>query len=296
MIIVKLWGGMGNQLFQYAFGYSLAKKHNDSLRFDTKFYNNQPKHVGKRNIVFEHSFQDTDFLECKRPKEVLFFENKYVNKIIRIFRGFGCLVPNNCFFYKEWTRHYCEKIPYYSLNTNYYDGYWQSAKYFFEYREELLRQFTPSQKIRYDVERKMKCFSKQNTVAIHIRRGDYLLKKNMPAGYTVERLMDYYYRAIEYMASRIDNPVFCFFSDDIGWCKEAFKQLCYRTTFIENVGEEAAIKDLFCISKCKHGIMSPSTFSWWGNWLRSDLENSIIVAPKGNYGNNCFIDEKWIVM
>lgn len=106
--------------------------------------------------------------------------------------------------------------------------------------------------------------------------------------------MQYYKEAMELMIEKLESPTFCFFSDDINWCKENFASLYNRIIFVENSGSNAALLDLLSISACEHGIMSPSTFSWWGNWLRKNTEESIVICPKGDVGNEYFVCRNWI--
>ena len=91
------------------------------------------------------------------------------------------------------------------------------------------------------------------------------------------------------------GPVFCFFSDDIEWCRNTFGS-GEDMVYLSRETEYAAMADLFGIGTCKHGIMSPSTFSWWGNWLREDDNGSIVVLPKGAYANTKFARSEWITL
>jgi hypothetical protein len=87
--------------------------------------------------------------------------------------------------------------------------------------------------------------------------------------------------------------VFYIFSDDISWCKETLSQYIPDMRILKEPENEGAIVDLFSIASCKHGIMSPSTFSWWGNWLRRD-QSGVVVLPAGNYANEFFAEDHWI--
>lgn len=289
---------MCNQMFQYAFGYALAKKHKDQLVFDADFYANQPGHVGKRGVMGVGQLPNLSLLKTvPRPTCIKPFENKYVSHLIRY--NYGCVITLPCVhFMMEKLHRFYEEVPYKAGKNNYYDGYWQTARYFADYTEDIRHEFTPNEEVRSKVESWRKGISAQDCVAVHIRRGDYLNKINQGTLHEGNVIgdVDYYLRAISYMKEQLDNPMFCFFSDDIQWCRETFSDKVENVIFVENSGKGAAMLDLFSIAQCEHGIMSPSTFSWWGNWLRDPAKKSIVIGPKGDHSNIYFIDGTWLKM
>lgn len=298
MIIVKLWGGMCNQMFQYAFGYALSKIYDDELYFDTEFYQNQPSYVGKRAVIGNSEFNLSKMSLCSRPNFVVPFENKYINHLIRYNGGCSCNVFRKGHILIEKYHKYYDTVPFFKGRVNYYDGYWQTSKYFEQFRKGIINEFTPNPIVLAKVNEWKESVGSDNCVAVHIRRGDYLNainQKSLKDGNVIGDL-NYYTKAMDYILEHIDNPTFCFFSDDINWCKDNFSGKYNKTIFVENRGKEAAILDLFSIAKCEHGIMSPSTFSWWGNWLRLNNESSIVICSKGDIGNELFVCQGWIVM
>lgn len=300
MIIIKLWGGLGNQMFQYAYGYALAKKNNDSLYFDVDYFKEQRKGVGKRKVVIDKYFSLSNFEIINRPQNLLnFYENRYVNRIIRMIASGSMLYAGDgCRFFKEPYRLYQTKIPYIEGKKNYYDGYWLTSRYFSEYKKEILKEFTADEECNDIVKDKMASAMLEESVAIHVRRGDYLntKKANAPGGFDEESLNKYYFKAIRIIMEKVKAPIFYVFSDDLSWCKKNIKIPGSKVHYIENTGKKADLLDLLCISKCKHGIMSPSTFSWWGNWMRIDNVNSVVILPKGNYANNYFAEDNWYLL
>lgn len=288
--MIKLWGGMGNQLFQYAFGYMLSQEHKDSLQFDTAFYENQPGHVGKRSYVSDDKLPDLKFdYSFDRPLFLKSIENRYVSHIIRRHFGLNLQVANYHIFI-ERLRHFHPSIPYVVGKINYYDGYWQSAKYFEKYREDLLHLFLPTEKVSKCVWDWKQSLISKNTVGVHIRRGDYV-RSNKPNKFLLG--IDYYKEAIDILRVKLESPLFCVFSDDIEWCRTQFPETD-DIIFVENKVENGDIIDLFSIAACEHGIMSLSTFSWWGNWLRRNQQDTIVVYPEKVYFNEFFIPENWI--
>lgn len=289
---------MCNQMFQYAFGYALARKNKETLCFDVDFYANQPGHVGKRGVVGEEQFPYLSSLKtASRPTSVKPFENKYVSHLIRYNSGCVITLPGVRFMMEKLHLYY-ENVPYKAGKNNYYDGYWQTARYFSDYAEDIRHEFTPNDEVRSKVETWRKSISAKDCVAVHIRRGDYLNKINQGTLHEGNVIgdVDYYLRAISYMKDQLKEPTFCFFSDDIQWCKDTFADKVDNVIFVENSGKGAAMLDLFSIAQCEHGIMSPSTFSWWGNWLRDPAKDSIVIGPKGDHSNEYFIDGSWIKM
>lgn len=293
MIIVKLWGGMCNQMFQYAFGYALAKKYGEELAFDIDFFKNQPSQVGKREVISTNDFALTRLKFAKRPGIVKIVENRYLNHLLRYNTGCEFTSRKVHFFLEKHFKHY-ENVPYKAHLINYYDGYWQSSLYSDFCHEELIREFTPTKSVVEKVSVWKESLSRSNLVAVHVRRGDYLNKINTK---TIEDVVSgpaYYMRAVEYMKKHIEKPTFCFISDDIEWCKNQFGDRIENAVFVENVGKDAAIIDLFTMAACNHEIMSPSTFSWFGNWLRDSNKESIIVCPKVYEPSRKVVMSHWV--
>lgn len=293
MIIIKLWGGMCNQMFQYAFGYALAKKYNDKLCFDTEFYSNQPGHVGKRNIIGATEFPLLGHVEnVSRSPIIQFFENKYINHIFRYNYGLNVKVGHSNIIIEKLHKHYI-LVPYSANCINYYDGYWQSDAYFSEYVEDVRKIFTPAAHILDKVTAWRNSINSNCCVAVHIRRGDYLNKINHGKIDMIDN-QDYYLYAFKTANQILTNPIFCFFSDDIEWCRKTYGSLVPNAIFVENKCKDGALLDLFSIAKCDHGIMSPSTFGYWGNWLRDPSKESLVIFPEGDYSERFITNRNWI--
>jgi hypothetical protein len=186
-------------------------------------------------------------------------------------------IPGN--IYVEKSFNYSE-IPV----VNGIDGYFQSEKYFVDYRDFILDFFSPTLEIQKYIDSKYGDIIKDST-SIHIRRGDYL---NYPDIHPVCD-MDYYKKAIQHFS---DKESFVVFSDDIDWCKKNFSNKFY---FVE--GEKDYI-DLYIMSQCKNNIIANSTFSWWGAWLNKN-EVKKVIAPKKwfgskiNHNTNDLVPSNW---
>lgn len=289
MIIVKIWGGLCNQMFQYAFGYAQGKLKNESVLFDVDFYNKQPTYISSRTLDLCEFFEIPDFETVKRPLFIRPFQNVVISNITRRIPNFHCRLPGGMVYIKEKEHHYSNKLFYTKDADNYYDGYWQSEKYFVDYSKEIRELFKFPDSSVEKVSAWLNSLDNMNTIAIHVRRGDMstgVNKKNNTGNKT------YYETAMRYMSERIKDPVFILFSDDIKWCTEFFNGSEFPVVYQNQPWN--AIDDLCGISFCKHGIMSNSTFSWWGNWL-GEHKNRIVIAPKGITFNDKFIPDRWVI-
>ena len=162
------------------------------------------------------------------------------------------------------------------------DGYWQSEKYFKNIKDEIIKSFTPIHDISEKAKQYIKEIENSNSVSLHVRRGDYVDNTMFKgSGLTITE-MPYYKDAIEFINSKVENPKFFIFSDDIAWCKENFEFLEDKT-FIDDT--KSAIDDMVLMSRCEHNIIANSTFSWWGAWLNRN-KNKIVIAPKVWYKTN----------
>lgn len=147
-------------------------------------------------------------------------------------------------------------------------GYWQSFKYFDDYRSEVIQAFNlPYHRI--------------NAVSIHVRRGDYV---NLPAFDVLP--IDYYDKCIDYFVDK-GHDFFVVFSDDIAWCKEQFKIADCKFYFREGFNE---LEDFIEMSCCRHNIVANSSFSFAAAWLNQNPEK-IVLCPDENY---CWFNDEYI--
>jgi hypothetical protein len=160
-------------------------------------------------------------------------------------------------------------------------GYWQSDFYFKDIRATLVKELVPTAAVPAfpDWQRR------ENTVAVHIRRTDYLVENGFGP------LSEKYYRdAILMIRSRVNDPVFIFFSDDIGWCKQQF--IAEDFLFCEEAAWDKDYLQLFLMSTCKHQIIANSSFSWWGGWLNANPDK-LVIRPEKPFANNALMYESY---
>ncbi len=291
MIIIKLLGGLGNQMFQYAVAKVIADKHNVPVKMDLRgLYAGEdirtkyelhifgiPEQQAKRNEYFPF-FRKTLF-----GSKWLWDSVKKVRKLKR---------------YKEESFRYAPKLIEESTPNMYISGLFQSEKYFAHKRDMILRLYRfPEFTEKLNIE--LAEFIKQdNSVAIHIRRGEFANDPKYRELIGTQNL-DYYYRAIDYIAKQVKAPVFYIFSDDPTWAKENLS-LQYPYKIIDwNTGNRHW-RDMQLMSLCKHNIIANSTFSWWAAWLNQN-PNKIVIAPRRwfgkwaeRYDTTDLIPENWI--
>jgi len=293
LIFVEVVGGLGNQMFQYAFYEKLRKCYgNDKVKLHIGYFKEIRDNKGyELNKVFSiqggGNFHDviTNLLDDKMD---------FFSRVRRKIFGF-----KSSYYIEGKDLSYKENI--FSLDKNrdiYLRGLWQSEKYFSDIKDEILEIFKFP--IITDLKNKkiLNSITNSNSVSIHVRRGDYISNStyNEILGNACDS--DYYIKAINKIYELIDNPIFYIFSDDINWVKENLgivKKL--KVQYIDwNNGQNSFI-DMQLMSLCKNNIIANSTFSWWGAWLNKN-ENKVVIAPKrwflAKKINNDIIPDNWI--
>lgn len=263
MIVSNIIGGLGNQMFQYSLGFSLAKKLNTSLFLDISSFKN-PNIYAKRQ--YELKIFEIDNLFIK--------SNNLINLVNSIFHL--KVNPYLCKSVREVATKYNSSILKKSGRL-YLDGYWQSYKYFSDYEQDIANIYKFRAPLSTQTLKKAQEINKNNSISIHVRRGDYVAdtSTNKHHGTCSQ---SYYQRSIEYISKKVKNPTFYIFSDDPDWVKKniTIKQ---KTVYITHNKTNDSWQDMYLMSKCKHNIIANSSFSWWGAWLNSNI-NKIIIAPR----------------
>lgn len=271
MIIVRLQGGLGNQMFQYALGRVLSIKNKTELKLDTSFFGF--KNIPKRSYDLD-VFNITASIATKKdiPTVYRLFNSKFSNRLIASFRK---IIRN-----KGKEKYFAFDTSVLSIGSNaYLDGYWQSPKYFKEYKDQIRKDFTLKNKPDQNIQVLVEEISKVNSVCIHVRRGDYVGNKNHEViG------VDYYKKGLEQISKLKTIEMIYVFSDDIEWCKSNLK-FEFPTIFVDD--SSRGIKGeghMFLMSKCHNFIIANSSFSWWAAWL-SDNPDKIVICPKQWFGD-----------
>lgn len=280
MIIIRLIGGLGNQMFQYAAGRRTAVANNVELKLDITGYDHQVGITPRKYMLSVFKIQAS----IATKKEIEQFKTS-----------------SRSIIQQRWYRirldllgrHYIQQNKLHSVdqfltipNNSYLEGYWGSEKYFVDIADTICKDFTlkkPPDKANSELIQRIKAC---NSVSIHVRRRDYVTDKKTHNFHGVCGL-NYYKKAVSLITKKVMKPSFFVFSDDPDWCK-ANLRLQYPAVYVtHNLGKEDH-EDISLMSTCKHNIIANSSFSWWGAWLNKNL-NKIVIAPK-NWFKNKAID------
>ncbi|MCC6582760.1 MAG: alpha-1,2-fucosyltransferase [Chitinophagales bacterium] len=273
MIRVALNGGLGNQMFQYATGRALSVVNNTNLLLD--LISLQSKLQSKQLATYRKFELDIFTTDAVINKPV--FTHKYLYPFAKANFYFNIAISKIKYnYFKEKSFEFDAALLKQPDNT-YLDGHFQTEKYF-KNIENLIRN---ELKFKDKLSGKNLHFKNKiescNAVSLHIRRGDYLLNKKNLNKHGVTSL-NYYYKAVSFIASKIDAPVFFVFTDDLKWTKENFNIDFPFEIVDENTAPETSHLDMHLMSLCSHNIICNSTFSWWAAWL-NDNQDKIVIAP-----------------
>lgn len=268
MIIVRIIGGLGNQMFQYAFGkyiekqgfkvkYDITGFHDYTLwdyKLETVFNIDVPK---ANNEEFNHIKDNSKNIFARLRRKVLGFKRLHIQE-------------------KTFNINELKKEKSYYL-----DGYWNTWKYVYAVDNIVRDKFNiPNSQLSIHSKKILSDIQNNNSVSIHFRRGDYVSNKK---NYNILGVcsLEYYQTAINIISEKISNPKFYIFSDDIEWVRNNFYMPNHTIKFIEKTKD---YEELALMSKCKHNIIANSTFSWWGAYLNNNKEK-ICIAPQHWYNH-----------
>lgn len=294
MIVVKLIGGLGNQMFQYAAGRHLASLRHTDLLIDTSFLNKNP-HGAYTKRELELSVFNIDLKEAL-PSDIKKFNIENSTKLTRVLqRNLPILFSN--LYIAESGNVYQKEFLNFSKNT-YLDGFWQSEKYFKSIEAIILKDFIFRNELNFENVNWLNKINSCESVSLHIRRGDYVSSKNSQEHHG-NLSFDYYTKALNLINEKKSNIEVFVFSDDIEWCRQNLK-LRQKTFFVDANQKNNFHLDMLLMSKCKHNIIANSSFSWWAAWL-NQYKNKIVIAPSHWFANKSFntkdlIPSQWILI
>lgn len=271
MIVICLSGGLGNQLFQYAFGRVLSLKNKNELYFYDGLLNKKKSFLTYREYKLHH-FRINIKLANKKDLEI--FEKKSILSIIKNIAG-----KSDYKIYQDFKIGFKKELLKITEDI-FLEGYFQSPKYFDSIRNLLLSEIQIKEKEMLNKKENefINMINNSVSVSIHIRRGDYFNNKATNKMHGVCTI-DYYNNAINYIQNLFNkNCTLYIFSDDVNWVKQNFKieiEHFYASDYILNKD----YLELLCISYCQHQIISNSSFSWWGAWLNKN-PNKIVICPE----------------
>ncbi len=292
--IVKLNGGLGNQMFQYAFAYALAQKTKAKILFDFSYFSETS---ADENVVirpFELKHFKTSCEEATEEDLSTVIQSEHRRKIQRFLWKYFKIRK-----FKPSGNNYQETVPY-SFDKNlfsdeyyYYDGYYQNEAYFKNYRKEIIKHFELGSELDEQNKSILDLIGQTNSVSLHVRRGDYVTLESANKHHGTCSI-EYYEKAIKLMAKKVKTPHFFLFSDDMDWVLKNLK-IDYPFTVV-NINQNRGWYDINLMKHCKHNICANSSFSWWGAWLNENQKKNVIapICWIKKSKKNAIIPKNWI--
>lgn len=288
MYVVRIWEGLGNQMFQYAMAKSLEYRTGQKVYLDINHaYKDsfawEGKHIG-RDYMLDNFKITLEPVQVEKMPAFSFLKQQTIWDKVIFYLGtkmkcpIGFLQDEDGMFHGEYFRR----------RGNYYVfGWFQQEAYFKDIRKVLLKEFRPKEKIAVPAEL-LRILKNENTVSIHVRRGDYLKWGN-----ACDSL--YYHRAMEYMNQKVEKPIYLVFSDDMEWVRN---NLPIQGEVVE-ISENYNFKDyeeLLIMSRCRHQIISNSTFSWWAAWLNQNDKKHVVAPSKWFQSQKNIVPKEWTII
>lgn len=270
MIVVRLLGGLGNQMFQYALGRALALKNHDCLKLDLERYTQLARKAGARQFALSHFNIQAEIAtpaEIYRAKYPLGALSEFVLKLRKqpkdLKVGFDPAVLRR-------------------KGNLYLEGFWQSEDYFKQYSDAIRKDFTPKESLGLAAQTILDEINNADAagrvpVSVHVRRGDYVHHPQIAQ--TLGTLADQYYlQAAELLTEKIQSARIQLFisSDDIPWV-QSHLHLKFAATYVSRPGIQDW-EEMLLMAACRHHIIANSSFSWWGAWLNVD-PTKIVIGP-----------------
>lgn len=281
-IIAQISEGLGNQLFCYAAARGLALKNNVPLYLDADSQY-RVNHFNRKYLL------DNYYVQGER-----------VNKSGTLLGNFGHLIWKSkaikrkkfsIFYFEQGNKLDHDLLSKQLTGVTYLFGYWQNEAYFQEFsneiRKDLMRKTMPSEE-NLSMAGKMQGVS---AVCIHIR-------SYREINGTVNVSKDYFEKAIDYINSKVMNPVYFVFSDDHDWVSEnmEIKGTSIPVKINKDSGDQGAMDDLWLMNQCEHHILSSSSFSWWGAWLADRKDGIVIVQNNSSLVENGTVLKNWVLL
>lgn len=293
VVVAEIIGGLGNQMFQYANAKALALAKGRQLELDLSGFEKYKLHNG---YELKRVFGISEPVASKRVLRAVFgiwqlvglVSPKLRNRLARICVGPKFLYEKEFGFKKIELR----------ADIQYLSGYWQSAKYFENNADAIRQDFT----FQLPDNEKLNSFrdailrAGENAVSVHVRRGDYLAKKNVALFASLPD--QYYIDAVSLLKRNRKAPKFFVFSDDIDWCRANF--VGEEFVFVSGFSGDMSYLDMYLMSICNSNIIANSTFSWWGAWL-NNAPNKIVLAPTAWFSDKSIktsdiYPDEWILL
>lgn len=268
MVIVHLYGGVGNQLFQYTFGEYIRCKYGLNVYYD----------VSSFGILETYRDYQLDVITKDLPlyKTGPFFfsrYNKYIRYVLRLAFKSQPGVKYICDYEDEFTEDILNDS---GCKILYFDGYWHNKKYAEWLYEHNPGIFTPIVNMPEVLNEYLAFVKDNNVISLHVRRGDYLKPENQNMLGACSN--DYYQKAVNILLEKYPSSHLLVFSDDTAWVEENL-HFDIPMKVVQNY-EIQPFWYIMLMSKCRHHVISNSTFSWWGAFLNNNSNKSVVIPSK----------------
>ncbi len=268
MVISVLEHGLGNQLFQYAAGRALADRLHTTLFLDRmRFSYNRSRELDLTK------FRIRGRMLPDRVASILDADGDGAGWKARLGRLAARWIPR-C---RDAQQGYDDTI-FPRRGSCRLDGFWQSEKYFREARPRLLQELEPRDPLPPPLAEFVRRVSNENSVAVHVRRGDVTVK-SLYGGTHGALAAAYYAAALEKFATRYPDARFYVFSEDPAWCAERLPRIG-PMEIVSGKLTHSAVEDLTAMKHCRHFLTGNSTFSWWAAWLGTHPAKHVLAPAR----------------
>ena len=286
MVIVRLLGGLGNQMFQYAAARRLALAHNVPLKLDVSWFSHAPDRAYALHAL---NIQEA-FASAEEVEEIRGPSTRAIPRVLfQLRRRFR--IGYDWIWIHERTLSPVDPRVLQARARTYLDGYWQSEKYFLDVPDTIRREFTidfpPDARTREIVDQ----MATTQSVSVHIRRGDYVSDPRTSPARSV-CTPEYYQRCVSHVGERLADPHLFLFSDDPDWVARNLR-FDHPWTLVSGRAARTDHEDLRLMSACRHHIIANSSFSWWAAWL-DPHSDKLVLAPR-RWMNDPRVDDRDVV-
>lgn len=290
MVISHILGGIGNQMFQYAAGRALSLTNSQPLLLDLNDFSRYQLHNGyELSRVF---CVNTESAPTSTLREMLGWRSNTLARRVLRRPPFAGLRGGK--FTAEPHFNYWPEIV--NLKGDcYLYGYWQSERYFKSVASSIRGDFSFRTPLGGKNAELALEIANSQAISLHVRRGDYVTNfknRNLLEVCSI----DYYRKAIDHIAERVEHPVFFVFSDDMEWARQNLS-VGFPCVYVDHNRGDESFRDMQLMSLCQHQIIANSSFSWWGAWLNTNSAK-LVIAPKKwfrNGNNDCdLIPGEWV--
>lgn len=283
-VIARLAGGLGNQLFMYAFAKALSVRNDVPLLLDTRSGFARDRNY-RRNYLLDHLIPEEQHASLwqSRAWPLVGRTLQSLDRKINARRP----LPKR-YYLRERGADFDSEI--YQLRITrpvIVDGYWQSPYYFDDLPLRELIRFPDV--LTHTVEAESAAIRQSNAVCLAVRRYEEIPKIKRPM-HILDA--DYYQRVMAQLEENVENPHYFVFAQDMQWARENIHSAHPVTFVTEKDPDTGAIQDLYLMTLCQHYIISNSTLHWWGAWLNPD-QGKIVLAPAQGWAHKKTLPSTW---